>query len=337
MGIWLSRLASLAVVGGVLGAAAACEVPLPPARFTVSSAADLADADAGDGSCEATVGAGDCTLRAAVDEANALATSGRAPQSQVVVPAGTYPVAPGLVIGGHLVIEAAPGAVAEVDTGGLVVAAGAQLELLGMQLLDGAGSAPLQVDGVLVVRRSTLRRILPLTVLVSATGTLVAESSSFGNGLGIVLRNEGVALLRHVTVLASFASTTAGNVAVETTASGSTVLASSTLQSGPGLRWPAGRGVACGGTAPTSLGSNTAWDTSCGLTAAGDVQSVNPYQLVGGYPAATSVLVDAIAPGTNGCGTEVTEDQSGVARPQDGDGDGTSACDIGALERPAAP
>ena len=55
-----------------------------------------------------------------------------------------------------------------------------------------------------------------------------------------------------------------------------------------------------------------------------------------GYPDAASVLVDSVAPGTNGCGNEVTLDQGGLSRPQDGDGGGTPACDIGALERPAA-
>jgi uncharacterized repeat protein (TIGR01451 family) len=40
----------------------------------------------------------------------------------------------------------------------------------------------------------------------------------------------------------------------------------------------------------------------------------------------TSPAIDAISPGTSGCGTTVTTDQRGVARPQG------SGCDIGAYE-----
>jgi CSLREA domain-containing protein len=45
-----------------------------------------------------------------------------------------------------------------------------------------------------------------------------------------------------------------------------------------------------------------------------------------------SPALDAIPNGTGGCGTTFTVDQSGVTRPQDGNGDLTFACDIGARE-----
>ncbi|NIP44241.1 MAG: hypothetical protein GWN61_22685, partial [candidate division Zixibacteria bacterium] len=44
----------------------------------------------------------------------------------------------------------------------------------------------------------------------------------------------------------------------------------------------------------------------------------------------SSAALDAIPEGTNGCGDLYTEDQRGIPRPFDGDGDGTPACDIGA-------
>ena len=55
------------------------------ADFTVNSAADAVDASPGDGVCDD--GAGNCTLRAAIQEANALAGA-----DTITLPAGTYAV-----------------------------------------------------------------------------------------------------------------------------------------------------------------------------------------------------------------------------------------------------
>ena len=55
------------------------------ADFTVNSFSDAVDANTGDGVCEVTALAGDCSLRAAIMEANALATV-----DTIAVPAGTY-------------------------------------------------------------------------------------------------------------------------------------------------------------------------------------------------------------------------------------------------------
>ncbi len=57
-----------AVVGAFL--LSACNPP-PTKKLIVTTSVDKADANVGDGVCEATVGAGDCTLRAAIQEANA--------------------------------------------------------------------------------------------------------------------------------------------------------------------------------------------------------------------------------------------------------------------------
>lgn len=60
-----------------LGAAAVVTAPLlasctpPDVTFTVNTTADLRDITPGNGVCEATTGAGNCSVRAAVDEANA--------------------------------------------------------------------------------------------------------------------------------------------------------------------------------------------------------------------------------------------------------------------------
>jgi hypothetical protein len=73
----------VAVVVGALGLTA-CEIG-PHHDFTVNVGTDAVDADPGDGVCEATVGADDCTLRAAIGEANAL-------QADAIGPAPTTTV-----------------------------------------------------------------------------------------------------------------------------------------------------------------------------------------------------------------------------------------------------
>src|SRR5579862_2370328 len=55
------------------------------ATFTVTDTADVIDAHPGDGICETATGNGICTLRAAIQESNALAGS-----DTVNLPAGTY-------------------------------------------------------------------------------------------------------------------------------------------------------------------------------------------------------------------------------------------------------
>lgn len=95
----------------------------------------------------------------------------------------------------------------------------------------------------------------------------------------------------------------------------------------------------CGGTI-TDGGYNLSADASCGFTAPGSVQNVTGEQLALGalganggptltfLPRNSSIAVDAIPAGTNGCGTTVATDQRGVVRPQHG------RCDIGAVEIP---
>lgn len=67
----LRRAAALGVAALAMAGLAACD-PLPVLELTVTATTDdLVDVAPGDGVCEATPGAGDCTLRAAVMEANA--------------------------------------------------------------------------------------------------------------------------------------------------------------------------------------------------------------------------------------------------------------------------
>lgn len=90
----------------------------------------------------------------------------------------------------------------------------------------------------------------------------------------------------------------------------------------------------------TSQGNNLSDDTSCNLTAANDHPNTNPLigplQDNGGNTFTHALLVasPAIDAGTNkGC---PKTDQRGIERPQDGDGNGSNLCDIGAYEYPAS-
>jgi hypothetical protein len=92
----------------------------------------------------------------------------------------------------------------------------------------------------------------------------------------------------------------------------------------------------CGGGGVTSDGHNLDSDGTCALTGTGDQSSTDPLLAAladNGGPTQTRALpanspaVDA----ADDAGCPAT-DQRGVARPQDGDEDGTAVCDIGAFE-----
>ena len=96
-------------------------------------------------------------------------------------------------------------------------------------------------------------------------------------------------------------------------------------------------GQNCGGPAPrTSGGGNISSDSSCGLAGTGDLVDTDP--LLGllannGGPMATRELLTgspAVDFGVPGACPAL--DQRNLARPVDGDGDGTAVCDSGAFE-----
>jgi CSLREA domain-containing protein len=75
----------VAVLALAATALAGCELFPGSPDFIVTTTVDGADADPGDGICEVTVGSEDCSLRAAITEANASTVV-----SSVTVPTGTY-------------------------------------------------------------------------------------------------------------------------------------------------------------------------------------------------------------------------------------------------------
>jgi hypothetical protein len=93
-----------------------------------------------------------------------------------------------------------------------------------------------------------------------------------------------------------------------------------------------------------SLGGNmeTPGDT-CGLDQPTDMANVDQADLLLGFLADNSgpTLTRALMPGSialdAGAATCPATDQRGLSRPEDGDGDGTAACDPGAFELRTAP
>ena len=111
----MKRFSSIAVITLALGA---CDSPTTPpdaadpsasvsaaaTTFRVTSTADADDARRGDGVCRTRSGV--CTVRAAIQEANALAGA-----EQITVPAGVYPVSlrPLAITGPVTITGAGPG------------------------------------------------------------------------------------------------------------------------------------------------------------------------------------------------------------------------------------
>lgn len=305
----------MAMLLAASGWVTSCEWAAPPV-FVVTDTAQGADADPGDGVCEVTPGVGDCTLEAAVAEAD---VAGRA---EIVLAAGSHRV-PSFTITGDVVIRgSAPGA--RISSPTITVAPGARLRIDGVGTTDIPG-ARILVDGTLVADHLRLMNLEghDSVIHVRPGGAAALQNTMvamvFGAGAPAV-RNEGVLALRHTSLWSDGTDGLRG--------AGATTAVASYLQD-------------C--DAPvTSLGYNAAAGTGCGLGGPGDLEGVTPtFSLVWANPhydlPADSPLVDVIPLGAAGCGTAPLDDIIGAPRPVDGDGDGTVACDVGARERPPGP
>lgn len=151
------------------------------ASFTVNSTADTVDANPGDGICADAVG--DCTLRAAVMETNALPGP-----DEITLPAGTY----------ELTIPPPPGMP---DLGPYHAAEG-DLDIRSDVSINGAGSANTIVDGGGLDRVFFVKPSDPTLGDVSATimGLTIRNGNARGNGGGGLLTWGGTVTLHDVTV-----------------------------------------------------------------------------------------------------------------------------------------
>jgi hypothetical protein len=316
----------------------ACDSRIWPS-LTVTSNATGGDAAPGDGVCEATAGAGDCTLPAAVDEANAL---GRA---AISVPAGAYG-GMDLTVTGDMRLNW--GAASDVVLGDvdITVAEGGALAAEGLHTRvpdpppEGSSEwgfhpVTLSVAGQLNLFRSTIASFgasiedtVPTdrTLVVAPGGRAVLNTSVLVGGSNAVV-NDGE--------LVSLASSLYSLVSAQlVTNEGAT---SQYARTGFNTTDPIVRNVAsCLGEGTfVSLGGNSSERTFCPLDHPDDVGWVvgnhfDVYTMQVEWPG-VSATVDAIPVGTLLCdpaGTDVYGAPWGV----DGNGDGVGGCDVGAAE-----
>lgn len=329
--------------------------------FNVNSTLDLPDTLPGDGVCSSgnQSGQAECTLRAAVQEANALLflPQPQRDQLKILLLPGCYP----LTLEGPSEDDAATG---DLDiTGSLVIEGGFANqplscdsgELVRGALIDGLGQ-----DRVFDVAFGAEAQLLRLTVRNGDSGEetgggirnqgslTLAESTVTGNqaaaGGGIV--NIGTMTLTNVTISGNQGGTGAG--ILSSTVTTPLILKNSTVldnQSERGAGGIVGRaeitnsimaanlGGDCEGEI-VSQGGNLDSDGSCRLLG-GDLPSTDP-QLGPLQDNDGPTPTHALSPGSpaidsaNGANCPST-DQRGALRPPDGSG---MLCDIGAYEAP---
>ena len=144
-----------------------------PTMFEVNSTEDATDAQPGDGVCETAQGNGICTLRAAIQESNALAG-----ENHITVPASTYT----LMIGGVLEDESAFG----------------DLDITDDLILTGDGADNTIIDG------NALDRVFHIAnenaVVQMSWLTIRNGDIPFDRGGGGGVYNEGTFQLSHSTI-----------------------------------------------------------------------------------------------------------------------------------------
>ena len=324
--------------------------PVHAATFVVTSNADAVDAKPGDGICATAAATPVCTLRAAIQEANALAGA-----DTINVPSGTY----------FLTIQGAnedASATGDLDiTDDLTInGTGTNAPVIGGggidRVFDVLGNTTVTLSRLTIQNgnpggtNSTgggIRNAGDLTLLDLAVRNNTVQS---GDGGGIANLGSGRMQLTNVTLSGNVAAARGGGVANDV--GGSMQLENVTLTDNGAFQGGnidnlgdaqlvntivtnSRQGSNCTGLAILTLGYNIDDGESCGLIAPGDLSDTDPglgsptsgtfvYPLVAGSPA-----IDA---GTNAhC---PATDQRGAPRPTDGNGDGIFGCDIGAYEAP---
>jgi CSLREA domain-containing protein len=171
--------------------------------------------------------------------------------------------------------------------------------------------------------------------IFSLGGTTTVTNSTF-SGNSANFAGGGIASFGGTLTVTN--STFSGNSATSSAGAGGGIANTSTATLRNTVMANSPSGGNCAGTTITDGGYNIDDGTTCGFSAANHSMPSTDPQLAGrlannGGPTKTIALkkgspaIDAIPKGTNGCGTEIKEDQRGVKRPQ---GPG---CDIGAFER----
>lgn len=334
-----SRFGSLLAGSLLVVATTACEPPPPRLQLTVTSLGSGGDTDPGDGICQVTspVPPGGCTLRAAIEEANATPNG-----VDILLPSGPIGNVTATITG-DVVLKPASAGRALLAGVRLTIASGAQVRAERLETATGPGDFQVNFDvhGSLVLDRSLIISAAPTwtgppphpAVRIRTGGTAwLQDSVAISDAPDGTIANEGTLL-----ALRSTLSGTQGCPECQARALVTGVGAVSHLQS-TGLHTTLGATgySACAGVPPVSHGYVHVEEPCGSAPATGDSAGPAGWSIDPGNRlvtiASTSPLVDAVPLGTPGCEISAV-DLVGAPRGVDGNGDGIGGCDIGAIER----
>ena len=317
------------------------------AIFSVNSTTDAVDAAPGNGICATATGV--CTLRAAIQEANALAgadTINLIPGTYFLIVSGVEEDAAAtgdLDISGELTINGATTGATTINGGGrdrvIDVLPSATVELSRLTIQSGNVSGSGAAGGA--IRNAGTLRLLNLAVR--------NNTAQAGDGGGIANLSSGRMQLTNVTLSGNVAAMRGGGIGNDV--GGSIQLVNVTLTDNGAFQGGdidnlgdaelvntivahSRGGSNCTGAAILTLGFNIDDGESCGFTAPGDQPNTDPG--LGTLQAGSFFPLLAGSPGidTGDNSHCPPTDQRGALRPADGNADGTFRCDIGAYEAP---
>ena len=327
------------------------------AVFTVNSTDDATDAKPGDGFCATTAGGNTCTLRAAIQESNALAGA-----DTINIPANTYT----LSLGGRSEDGAATGDLDILDDVSLIGSSTGPTIINGNgidRVFDVSGPATVSmtrliIQGGIAINesgggiRSDATLSLSEVAMRNNQACNTPACTSGDDGGAIANFNSGQLQLTNVTLSGNAAADSGGAIAnfdqgrVQLT---NVTMSFNSAQTGGGIRnlsvvhlvnsivaknMPGGN---CSGSGVDSQGFNLEDAPSCFFDAPGDLPPQDPLfsgPLIdnGGFTLTLALSTSSPAVDAGNNANCPLTDQRGFARPIDGDGDSVANCDIGAFE-----
>jgi CSLREA domain-containing protein len=199
----------------------------PAAVFRVTSTADAPDANPGDGRCAITADGGGCTLRAAMQEADAVS------DSTVLVPAGRFrlSIPPNHALSLVTAVQAVDGATGDLDVTGTITVKGAGA---GRTVIDGAG-----LDRVFAVNGTGTAHLSDMTI---TGGDASQGGTSQGIALGGAILNGGAITLDRMALVGNLADGGGGMFSIPGTTPviRDSLIANNRAYAGGGLRLDSG-------------------------------------------------------------------------------------------------